>query len=276
MRNLLLLIIRYSAFILFLVLEFIAFSLVVRYNKSQKEIWMHSSNLLAGKLYERVEEVEDFIKLNEINDSLLDANAKLREIIINYRVSSKENAFQNFEQKDSLYAYEMIPAVICNKTLNLRNNYMTLCLGEKDGIRKGMGVISDYGIVGIIKSVSKNFSTVLLTINSQSRISAKIKRSAFPGTVRWLNSDPRILSLTEIPKHASVEVGDTVLTSGYSVSFPPEVYIGTISDFKLDGAGNNFNIDIKLDYELARLEYVYVVDYKLQDEKREILKYENE
>lgn len=276
MRNLLLLIIRYSAFILFLVLEFIAFSLVVRYNKSQKEIWMHSSNLLAGKLYERVEEVEDFIKLNEINDSLLDANAKLREIIINYRVSSKENAFQNFEQQDSLYSYEMIPAVICNKTLNLRNNYMTLCLGEKDGVRKGMGVISEYGIVGIIKSVSKNFSTVVLTINSQSRISAKIKRSAFPGTVRWLKSDPRILSLTEIPKHVSVEVGDTVLTSGYSISFPPEVYIGTISDFKLDGAGNNFNIDIKLDYELAQLEHVYVVDYKLQDEKREILKYENE
>ena len=38
--------------------------------------------------------------------------------------------------------------------------------------------------------------------------------------------------LSEIPQHVSVNVGDTVETTGYSAIFPEGVMVGTVSDFE--------------------------------------------
>ena len=276
MRNLIYLIVRYSAFILFVLFEILAFVLIVNYNKSQKEIWSHSSNLLTGSIYKRLENVEDYFDLRSQNDSLVQANAKLIETIINYRIESKDNAFQEFENTDSLRNYQIIPVRICSKTLNLRNNYFTLCKGSTSGIEIGMGVISDNGIVGIVKAVSSEFATVQLIINSQSRISAKVSSNNYPGTLVWNNSDPRVLNLEEVPKHASIQIGDSISTSGYSVSFPPDVLIGTIQDFSAAKAGNNYTINVDLNNDLAALEFVYVVKFSYLEEKEDLINEENE
>lgn len=276
MRNLLYLIVRYSAFILFILLECLSFYLIVNYNQSQKEIWAHSSNLMSGSLNKRVEKVQDYFSLQAQNDSLANQNARLLEKIINYRVTSKNNAFQEFEESDSLNHYRLIPVAVCGKTLNLRNNYFTLCQGSDAGIAPGMGVISDYGLVGIVKSVSKSFSTVMLMLNSQSRISAKLKDSNYPGTLVWQNSNPLIINMVEVPRHAIVEIGDTIVSSGYSVSFPPDIYVGKVSDFKLLPGSSDFRIDIRMEEDLSTLDFVYVIDYHYRSEKQELLEAQDE
>jgi len=276
MRNLIYLIIRYSALILFICLEFLSFYLIVNYNKSQKEIWTYSSNLITGKVYQKLESFEDYFTLGQQNDSLLQENARLRQTIINYRISSEENTFESFASVDTQGGYRLIPAMVCSKTLGLRNNYMTLCKGRKDSIDVGMGVISDQGIVGIIKSVSQQFATVLLINNSQSRISALIKNSNYPGSLVWANSNPEVLNLKDIPKHAHIAIGDTVVTSGYSVCFPPDIFIGTIRDFSIESGSNNYSIDVGLQQGLDRTEFVYVIKYLLMDEKEKTVAQEDE
>lgn len=275
MRNLINLILRYSALILFLFLELISFILIINYNKSQKEIWAHSSNLLTGNVFKRVESVQDFFDLQEVNDSLLTENAKLLETIINYRIESKNNSFQAFEAKDTVYNYNLIPARICNKTINLRNNYLTLCKGSLDSLDVGMGVISNNGVVGIIKSVSKNFATVLMVLNSQSRISAKVTNKNYSGNLVWDDSDIRILSLSDVPKHAEISIGDSISTSGYSIVFPPDIHIGQIKDYSLVGGSNNFKIKVKMEQDINALEYVYVIKYLKRAEKDTLLQLEN-
>jgi rod shape-determining protein MreC len=257
-------------------LEFLAFFLIVNYNKSQKEIWAYSSNLLSGNVYKKVENIQDFLELQEVNDSLLNENARLLETIINYRISAKNNAFQSFELQDSLREYQLIPARICNKTLNLRNNYITLCKGSRDSIGLGMGVISNKGVVGIVKAVSENFSTVQLVLNSQSRISAKINTKNYYGNLMWVNSDTRTLNLLGIPKHAEIEKGDSISTSGFSICFPPEIFIGQIEKFSVESGSNNYNIDVALNHDLSQLEYVYVIKFFKKSEKQTLLNLENE
>lgn len=276
MRNLIYLIIRYSALVVFILLECLSFYLIVNYNRSQKEIWSHSSNLFTGEINKRMENIQNYFSLQVQNDSLLSENARLREQIINYRVASKENAFQEFESTDTLRKYHLIPVGVCGKTLNLRNNYFTLCKGRAAGIRPGMGVISDKGIVGIVKTVSNHFSTVLLLTNSQSRVSARIKDSNYPGTIVWNNSNPRIVNLIEVPRHAVVEIGDSIVSSGYSISFAPDVYIGRIADFKIHEGNSNYSIDVELSEDLSALDFVYVIDYHYIEEKSNQLELENE
>ncbi|MBT8230014.1 MAG: hypothetical protein KJO50_07120, partial [Bacteroidia bacterium] len=116
MRNLIYLIIRFSAIVLFIVLESVSFYLIVTYNKSQKEIWAYSSNLFTGKINQQVENIYSFFDLHSTNDSLLIENARLLETIINYRVRSTDNAFQDFENLDTTASYKLIPSRICSRT----------------------------------------------------------------------------------------------------------------------------------------------------------------
>jgi len=276
MRNLINLIIRFSALILFIVLEIISFYLIVNYNKSQKEIWGHSSGLVSGYVNNKMEGVENFFEMQQENDSLLVENAKLLETIINYRVSVKDNSFDQFDQKDTTMLYSVIPSRVCSKTVNLRNNYITLCKGKRDSIRVGMGVIANNGIVGIVKSVSQNYATVLMVLNSQSRTSVKINSKEFHGNLIWESGDPNIHTLIDIPKHANVEIGDSISTNGYSICYPPDIYIGKVVAFDPGDGSNSFKIDIKMENDLSKLEYAYVVDFKEFEEKEELIELEDE
>jgi len=271
MRNIISLFIRYSAFILFLVLECFSFYLIINYNKSQKEIWANSSNLLTGGVNSYVQGVEDFFALQNRNDSLLIENAKLLETIINYRINSKNNNFQEFEDSDSTANYQLIPSRLCSKTINLRNNFMTLCKGSQDSIEVGMGVITENGIAGIVSQVSKDFSTVLMILNSESRTSAKVKSKNYFGNLQWRSDNPLLMTLTDVPKHAEIVIGDTVVTSGFSISFPEDVYIGTIYDYSIQDGSNSYNIDVELATDFSKTDYVYVVSYKLAEQKEQLI-----
>jgi len=228
---------------------------------------------LSGGLYSQVQKAEDFFRLQAKNDSLLVENANLLQTILNYRLSVANNSFQEFElsQDDSLVQYRLIPTNVCAKTIHLRNNSLTLSKGSNHGIKKGMGVISEKGVVGIIKAVTPNYSTVLMILNSQSRISSKILNKNYHGNLIWESSDPRLMKLLDVPKHATIASGDTVVTSGYSVSFPPLVPIGVISKVELLEGSNSFDIQVLLNYDLSQTEKVYVVEMKTAYEKEKIL-----
>ncbi len=271
MRNIISLFIRYSAFIVFLFLECFSFYLIINYNKSQKEIWANSSNRFTGGVNSYMQGIEDFFALQNRNDSLLIENAKLLETIINYRINSKDNSFQAFEESDSTSTYDLIPTRICSKTINLRNNFMTLCKGRKDSIRVGMGVLTENGIAGIVSQVSEDFSTVLMILNSESRTSVKIKNKNYFGNLLWRQSNPRIMTLTDVPKHAEIIKGDSVVTSGFSISYPQDIYIGSITDYTIQDGGNSYNIDVELATDLSQSDYVYVVSYKHADQKKQLI-----
>jgi len=278
MRNLLYLIYRYSAFLVFILLELFCLYLITNYNKSQKEIWAHSSNLFSGNVSERVQKAEDFFTLRDQNDSLTRENAKLLETIINFRINADANNFVELENinQDSTAYYTLIPAKVCGKTINLRNNFITICAGHNQGLAAGMGVISKDGVVGIIKSVSDDYATVLLIINSQSRISALIKNKEYHGNLVWNSEDVREMKLMDVPKHADISIGDTVVTSGYSISFPKFIHLGSIKDMQIVGGSNNFDIDVELSYDIAKVSNVYVVSYNKAEEKAQLMSVQDE
>lgn len=239
---------------------------------------MNSSNIFSGKVQERAQKVEDFFTQQQLNDSLLRENAKLLETIINFRVFSEKNNFQNFEglDADSLRNYSLIPSRVCSKTINVRNNFLTIDVGTSKGIEVGMGVISKDGVIGIVKRVSKNYSTVLMLINGQSRISAMILSKGYHGNLIWTSDDIRSMKLLDVPKHAFIEKGDTVVTSGYSISFPPQIPIGYVADYAVQGGSNNYDINVNLDFDLSTISTAYVIKFDKAKEKETSLESEDE
>ena len=267
MKNILLIFVKYGTHLLFVAFQIICFTLIINSNKEHSDIYKNTKSIFFSNFNNKVDQLSDYLKLDEQNDSLVRENAKLMDIIINQRTTAEIDTLS-----DSLLLnqYSFIPAEICNKTIHLRNNYFTLCVGSKGGIEPMMGVISAQGIVGIITKVSDHYSQVIPLLHSQSRISVSVRGLDFFGNLIWTSSNPRVMTLEAIPKHAPISVGDTIVTSGYSSIFPKDLPIGTISHFEVAKGSSNYVIDVDLFNDLNNLSYAYVVNNKLKQEQKQL------
>ena len=273
MKNILLIFIKYGTHLLFIAFQIICFTLIVNSNKVHGDIYQNTKSIFFENFNNNIDQLSDYLKLDEQNDSLVRENAKLMDIIINQRSNI---SIDTISDTLLLQQYSFIPAEICNKTIHLRNNYFTLCAGSLNGAKPMMGVISAEGIVGVTTTVSDHYSKVIPLLHSQSRISASIRGLDFFGNLLWKERSPRVMTLEAVPKHAPISIGDTVVTSGYSSIFPGNLPIGTISNFEIAKGSSNYVIDVMLFNDLNNLSYAYLVNNKLKEEKLNLENNSNE
>jgi rod shape-determining protein MreC len=264
MYNVIQLIVKYGAHLLFVVLQVICFSLIINYNKAQKDIFINSSNVFSGKIADHQDKILQFANLKEQNDSLMRENANLIENIIKIEYSS-----DNIPDSDTLLnQYRLIPSNIINSTIHLSNNHFTLNRGSRHGIQPDMGVIASHkGLVGVVRNVSENFAHVISLLHSQTKISCAVKGRKGHGTLVWKDMDPLRMNLESLPKHEFIAIGDTVITSGYSTMFPKGLLIGKIEKFSIPSGSNSYSIKVKLFNDLTNSEYAYVIKNKLGSEQ---------
>ncbi len=269
MRNLFLLFIKYGHIFLFIFLEFLCFILIIRNNRSQQEIYLNSANIVTGSIYDRVDKMSAYFKLDRVADSLANENARLRKLLYNSEYQSVTNLDSLYNQ-DSLFQYAYLVGKVVNNSINLNNNKITINKGSNHGVKPRMGVIDQNGVVGIIKDVRKNYSIAVSLLHRQVRISASIHPQGYFGSLAWKGDDPTIVQLEDIPKHAIIAIGDTIVTSGYSSKFPEKISIGKIDSFWLEQGFNSYTIDVKLSNDLSRLDYVYIISDNFKNEKEEL------
>lgn len=268
MQSLLLLLLRYGHVILFLILETFCFYLIVNNNEYQRSVFLHSSNELSGSMLQKVNQWNNYFHLQTINDSLARENARLREQLFYIRDMQSFQIDSNFLKEDTTIS--VIPARVINNTIHLQNNYITLNKGLKDGIEARMGVLSENGVVGVIEHVSESFATVLPFLNTRSRIRGKITRNDAIGTVSWDGKSVDQLLLEGIPKHLSIQIGDTVVTSGFSTIFPEGQMIGKVTEINLPRGSNTYQIILKTPVSMGQLRYVYIIKNNKQKERLEL------
>lgn len=265
MQNLLLLLTRYGSTLLFILLEIICFYLVINYNRQQKDIFIHSSNLASGKLYTEKDRIQDFMSLRNINDSLALENARLKRRLLLLEGYGKQNTL------DSLGRIDVSPAKVINQTINQFNNYITINKGSVDGVKKGMGAIDEKGIVGIVTQVSENYATILTLLNTTNGVSVLIKSHNNFGVLKWVaGSNYRSFKIEAIPKHVNISIGDSIVTSGYSTVYPPNIYIGQIKKYDFKKGSSNYNIEVTLENDLTNVDYVYLINNQDASEIQEL------
>jgi len=264
MRNLVYIFLRFGHIILFLFLEFFCLYLVVNYNGKQKEIWANSSNIFAGYTSEILNDMRNYIELREKMASMVVENARLKEQLINAGLNP-------VDYKDSPFLtelqYGIIPAKVINVSVDRPNNYITLDKGRKDGVLPGMGVIIENGIIGIVRNASDDFAQANSILHRRSFISAAIKRTGAFGDLRWTKSNPQYANLMAIENYQDVQLGDTIVTSGFSTHFPPGIMIGKVHQVDLPDGSNFHEIEVLLNNDFNSLQYAYIVkNYKQQQQ----------
>jgi len=265
MRNLWLFISKYNAFFLLVIFFTISLILLINNNSYQRASVWNSSNQLVGTAYERVNEFSSYLVLGKTNDSLAAENARLRNLL---KSSYYDDSLKQLTVKDSVLKqqYTYTVARVINNSVHQKNNYLTINRGSKHGIKKGMGVIASSGVVGIVLNVSENFSTVRSLLHTETKISASVDGNI--GSLVWGegNYDSRFALLKDIQSHLSIKKGARVITSEFSL-FPPGTNIGYVSESDTRDGNSALNIQVKLDTDFAKLQYVNVIINLLSEEQ---------
>lgn len=245
--------------------------MLIQNNKFQRTKALNAGYELSGILYNKYSEFTEYLSLKDENKKLAEENARLRnQLYASYKTDTIFSRSIHDTLRKQQFSY--IAAKIIRNSVNMQNNYLLIDKGNRHGVKPEMAVISPTGIVGIVKDVTDNFSSVISLLNSNLRISAKVKRNGYFGSISWDGKDYTAAVLNEIPVHIKILKNDTIITSGYSTIFPEGILIGKIEEFSFKGGDNFYTTRVALYTDFKKLNYVYVVNNLMKDEIKSLEK----
>jgi rod shape-determining protein MreC len=276
MQKLLAFLISKRHWILFLLCEIISFSLIYRNNAYQHNMMLSSAGVITGNLSAASNAVLSYLDLRRVNRDLLERNGRLEMEVLRLQ-SRLETAsldtvdFSSAFLSDTMnYTYEYIPAGVANNSITYVNNYITVNKGSADGIRPDMGIISPRGVAGIIVTVSERYSVAISLLSARFKLSCKLKGTNYFRMLSWRGNDVNYAWLDALPAHAVFQVGDTVVTSGYSTIFPPGIMVGVVEDYGKGSNDDSYSLKVRLATDFQTLNALYVIVNRSQDEQKEI------
>lgn len=198
-------------------------------------------------------------ELQRENQELKNQIAELRSQIILLAEAQLENEDlrRQLGFKSAVPNFQLIAAEVIGRDPSSYLHYLVIDRGSADGIRLGMPVLTDAGLVGRISRVSQSSSQVMLLTDSQSSVGAYIQRSRATGVVQG-NLGPDLV-MRYILQEETVVVGDIVLTSGLGGAFPKRLVIGQVVDVRQNDVDAHQEAVVTPAVDMSTLENVLVL-----------------
>lgn len=253
----------------------IALAILINYNQTYNVVFSGIANETTGKVGAQYNAIEYYFKLKKTNEQLVAENAELRGLLKSSFGGPDTSSVIQVDtlMKDTLgrvRKFRFLPAKVVNNNISGETNYLTLYRGSKQGAQVDMGVIGPNGIVGKVIQVSDNYCLVMSLLNRNSKVSAMMKNGFYTGLVDWDGKDPRYVIMHNIPKSVKVKIGDTVLTSNLSGSYPPGIMIGTVAGFQGDSGSGFLEMKVKTSTDFYSIQYAYLVNNMIWAEQKEL------
>ena len=248
---------KFKYFLFFLLLQFIALTLIFNNLNFQNSKYVNSANALTGGLYSKVSDMSDYFSLKATNTQLIEENTLLRNFLnqktnTSFTVDSIVIDTVKYYQK-----YTYTSAKIINNSYSKAFNFLTINKGTIAGLSKEMAVVNGKGIIGFTDNLSPNYGRIQSILNKNTKINARLKNGYF-GTLQWNGLDYNTVQLIDIPRQAPVKIGDTIETGGKSAIFPEGILIGKVIEINNDNAVDNV-INVKLFNDMSVIGPVYVI-----------------
>lgn len=198
-----------------------------------------------------------FSHLRAENDNLRGKNTalmievnKLREYGIVNEELKKLIGFRDSVQ------YPLIASKIIAKSYSKSQTVFSIDAGEKQGVKAGMPVINDIGLLGIVSFASDYYSVVKTLKNRDVRLTVKNQRSRCDGLLKWNGDD---LIIFDIPKTNDFELGDRIITSELSSIVPIPIPVGIVKEISKVETGIFKEIKLKTFVDFDRVSNVFVL-----------------
>lgn len=247
--------------LLFILIEGVSISLLIENNNYQSNKITNYTTQYTSAIYKYKNSLTDYLALKETNDYLIKENAKLNTLLQqNEHITDSSITLKNKR-------FNYIAAKVINNSIKKRNNFITLNKGSKNGVKKGMGVITNKGVIGIVHSVSENYALIISLLHKKSATGIFLKKNLHTGILTWNGFNYREALISDLPIHIPLNIGDTIITNSYSSIYPEGINIGTIANFQKNYEDGFYNISVNLFEDFNNLRYVYVVQSKQSKEQ---------
>lgn len=270
MRNLIHFLIRYSSWFVFIFYVLLSCVFLFKGNDYQQSVYLTSANGVSAAMHGTIQDIDSYFHLKEANERLEAVNAAQQAEILNLRnemgqlLTLVPDSGRN--RRFNIDRFRFIPASVMNNSTHHPRNYFTINKGRLDGVEPGMGVVDNDGIVGIVNVAGDHTARIISVLNRSQRFSVKVKGTDFVGSLAWKSNDPTIATVEEIPRHARFRVGDTIVTSGFSTTFPEGIPVGIVMSRSRGADDNYFSLRVRLSSNFAHLNTVRVLRDQLKAE----------
>jgi rod shape-determining protein MreC len=182
---------------------------------------------------------------------LSDENLQLREALV------ASGRLERIAEMRESYEMPMLPAELVGADASPWFRSVLIDRGRRQGVRSGMPVISEDGLVGLVRSTSVGASKAMLIVDRQSAVGGIIQRSRLRGIVRGQGHEE--LEFEFVARGADVEIGDVVMTSGVGGVYPKGLRVGEVSALGESDSPLLRTATLKPAVDFARLEQVFVM-----------------
>jgi len=245
---------EYFVLILLLVISFISLSL--NQNPAIKKVRAIAFGSFAASTA-ILSDIVNIAKVKSENERLREINAELTLQVNKLREYGvvNENLRKMIGLKDTL-KYPLIPALTVSKSFTIAQGTITLNAGSDNGVKPGMPVINEKGLVGIIYATSKEYSIARTLKNFELKLVVKNERSRVDGVLKWNGED---LVIVNVPKTYDIEPGDRIVCSELSSIVSLPIPIGIVVGLQNVQTGIFNSVKIKPYADFSRTENVFVI-----------------
>ena len=251
--------------IIYLFLSFVTFNYLYNNSSVHYSGFGKIGTFISGSTSSIYSHINSYFNLRQENNKLIEENLELKKIESQF-IDKSDNKDISESKID-----KTISAKVILNSINKSKNIIVINKGEFNGITREMGVISSKGVVGIIKNITDNYSSIVSLLNTDLKINAILKNSSTIGSISWNGLDPRIVQLNDIPLSSSIKVGDTIVTGGMSFYFPKGIPIGRIEDYNNTSLEGYYSIDVSIFSDFSSLSNLYILERTDNDEIKFLL-----
>jgi len=182
---------------------------------------------------------------------LSEENLQLREALV------ASGHLQRIAEMRERYEIPMLPAELVGVDASPWFRSVLIDRGRDRGVRSGMPVISEQGLVGLVTATTRRSAKAMLVLDHQTAIDGVIQRSRSRGIVRGRGSDQ--LEFEFVTRGSDVHVDDLVITSGLGGVYPKGLHIGTVIDVSEADSQLLQKATVRPAVDFGRLEQVFVM-----------------
>jgi rod shape-determining protein MreC len=254
----------YVHWALFLLLEVLSGFLLFQYNHYQGSVWFTQANTAAAMVHEWEAKALSYLRMPAENAALVRRNIILQNKLDVLRhelaLTQADTSSTQKTQEETLRDMTLIPAQIVDNSVRKRDNMLVINVGSNDGVAPEMGVVSGTGVVGIVSAVTQHHALVMSILNSHSSISCRLRGTEYFGYLKWKGGKPLRAYMDDVPRHAHIQKGDVIETSGFSSVFPAGIFLGKVAEIRNSSDGLAYELEILLSTDIANLRHVNVID----------------
>jgi rod shape-determining protein MreC len=198
------------------------------------------------------------LDVRDDNERLRERVAQLQEENLQFREALVESGrLRTIAEMRSEIDVPMRPARVVGMDVSPWYHSVLIDRGRSDGVRAGMPVVTETGVVGIVTATSRNAGRTLLLVDPQGSIDGIVQRSRARGIVRGNGGDG--LEFEFFVRGDDVQVGDLVITSGFGGTYPKGLQVGEVVEVHADPTAFVHRAVLRPAVDFGRLEQVFVL-----------------